>query len=91
MAANASKFRVGTAVRVVEGVCSPDFPDIAFSGWTGTIVELTGKKSDPRYILEWSPDTLAAMPDEYRRRCEEHGLLYSMACLEREQLEPSEA
>ncbi|MEX0717479.1 MAG: hypothetical protein WD066_12880 [Planctomycetaceae bacterium] len=90
MAANASeKLPLGTVVRVVEGVHSPDFPEISFAGWTGAVVELSGRKSDPKYILEWSGETLAAMPAEYRERCEQHGLLYSMACLKRTQLEPA--
>ncbi|MEX0704222.1 MAG: hypothetical protein WD069_19135 [Planctomycetales bacterium] len=92
MAANASdKLPVGSAVVVADGVRSPDFPDISFAGWTGKVVELSGKRTEPRYILEWSAATLAGMPREYRDRCEQQGLLYSMACLEREQLELRDA
>jgi hypothetical protein len=88
VAAKASeKLPVGIRVVVRAGVISPDFPDTSFAGWTGTVVEWSGKKADPRYIVEWSAATLAAMPAGYKDRCEGAGLLYSMACFERGDLE----
>ena len=55
MAANRStgKIPVGTPIVVKPGVASPDFPDVSFAGWTGVVAEHAGKKTAPRYIVEW--------------------------------------
>jgi hypothetical protein len=78
---------VGTRIVVRDGVSSPDFADVAYDGWTGTIVEHHGKKADPRYIVEWDAATLAAMPADYVSRCEEQQIYHLMACLERTDVE----
>ena len=44
---------VGTKIRVKEGIASPEFPDFSYSGWVGSVVELTGKKSARKYVIEW--------------------------------------
>lgn len=80
------KLPVGTQIVVNDGVASPDFPEISFAGWRGTIVEYHGKKADPRYIVEWDASTLAEMPAEYASRCEDQQLFAGMACLERDQV-----
>lgn len=85
-----TKLPVGTRIVVRQGVLSPDFPDVAFDHWTGTIVEYHGKKADPRYIVEWDDDTLAAMPDDYASRCEEQQIYHRMACLERDDVDAAE-
>lgn len=84
----AAKLRVGSDVSVKDGVLSPDFRDISFGGWTGTIVEVSKKKSGTTYILEWSEATLDSMPTNYVDRCEENQLFYRMACLTPDDLEP---
>ncbi len=81
-----AKLPVGTRVVVNDDVTSPDFPDVSFAGWTGTIVEYLGKKADPRYIVEWDAETLSGMPADYASRCEEQQLFAAMACLERDQV-----
>ena len=82
-----SKVAVGSRVRVKEGVSSPDFPDISFAGWIATIIELSGKKPNQKFILEFDDRVVAAMPPDYLARCEEQRLLYTMACLAGDQLE----
>ncbi|RMG39239.1 MAG: hypothetical protein D6725_05560 [Planctomycetota bacterium] len=83
---HAVQFRIGDLVQVREGVVSPDFSDISFAGWTGIVREISTKRSGTQYLLEWTEETLRQMPQEYRNRCEQHQLLYSMACLSEEDL-----
>lgn len=71
----------GTPLKVREGVQSPDFPEVSFAGWTGTVVEVSGKAPDVKIVLEWDAQTMAQMPAEYVSRCEAQQLYYSMACL----------
>ncbi len=86
---NAVQFRVGDLVQVRDGVPSPDFPEISFGGWTGIVREVSKKKSGTHYLLEWTDETLRRMPPEYRVLCEQHQLLYSMACLSEEDVAPA--
>ncbi|MFM9964813.1 MAG: hypothetical protein ACKV2Q_26700 [Planctomycetaceae bacterium] len=81
------KLAIGSRVRIREGVTSPDFSDVSFAGWTATIMELSGKKPKQKFILAFDDAVIAAMPPDYLQRCEEQRLLYTMACLEAEQLE----
>lgn len=81
------KLAIGSRVRVREGVTSPDFADVSFAGWTATVLELNGKKPNQKFIIEFDEAVIAAMPPDYLQRCEEQRLLYTMACLEAEQLE----
>lgn len=71
----------GTRIRVREGVQSPEFPAVSLAGWTGTIVETTGKPPSVKIILEWDAETMARMPSDYVTQCEAQQLYYSMACL----------
>lgn len=80
----ARKLSIGTRVRVKPDVCVPEFPDVICGGWTGAVESVIGKsKPDPRYVIAWDDETLARLPDDYERRCEENGLFYRMACLGR--------
>ncbi len=71
----------GTKIRVREGVPSPEFPEVSLAGWTGAVVETSGKPPDLKLIIEWDADTMAKMPADYVTRCEAQQLYYSMACL----------
>lgn len=71
----------GQAIRIKPGITAPEFPDVSCAGWTGIIMDLIGKKSDPQYVVEWDEKTLAAMPQSYKDQCEERSLMYSFACL----------
>lgn len=86
----ADKLPVGARIVVRDGVDSPDFPDVSFAGWIGVVVEHSGPKSGPRYIVEWDDETVGGMPDDYLSRCEEQQLFGRMACLERDQIDPAE-
>ena len=81
------KLTIGSRVRIREGVTSPDFTEVSFAGWTATIVELSGKKPKQKFIVEFDDAIIAAMPPDYLQRCEEQRLLYTMACLEADQIE----
>ena len=79
---------VGTRVRVKPDVTAPEFPDVSCGGWTGTVVDVTGARSaEPKFVIEWDGDTLAAMPESYRTQCEQQNLLSTMACLPRDDFE----
>ncbi len=84
---SARKLAIGSRVRVKDGVVSPDFSDVSFAGWTATIMELSGKKPNQKFIIEFDDAVIAAMPPDYLQRCEEQRLLYTMACLGADQLE----
>ncbi|MBS0205082.1 MAG: hypothetical protein JSS49_19435 [Planctomycetes bacterium] len=77
----------GARIRVKEGVASPDFPDVLFSGWTGSVVEVSGKPPAQKFIVEWDAPTISAMPPDYLSRCEAQMLYHAMACLGVEDLE----
>lgn len=83
----AGGLEAGTRVRVRDGVHSPEFPDVALAGWTGAVVETTGKPPAVKVILEWDAETLERMPADYVSRCEAQQLFYSMACLALEDVE----
>ena len=83
----ADSIAVGTKIRVKEGVASPEFPDVSYAGWTGSVVEQTGKKLARKFVIEWDDQTLDDMPTEYHDRCEENSLFYRMACLDAKQFE----
>jgi hypothetical protein len=80
---------IGVRVRVKTGTMIPEFPDVACGGWTGTVVDTTGKKPNSKYVIEWDDATLAAIPESYLRTCEAQGLYYRMVCLESTSLEPA--
>ena len=84
------KLAIGTRVRAKSGVTAPEFPDVPCEGWTGTITELSGKKSDPMYVIEWDAATVDNMPADYRQQCEERNLFYGMACFGRGEIDPCE-
>ena len=71
----------GSRIRVKPGVNSPEFPDISMAGWTGAIVEVSGKPPEHKVILEWDSATITAMPAEYVSRCESQQLYHIMASL----------
>lgn len=71
----------GAKIRVKAGVMSPDFPDVSFAGWTGCVVEVSGKPPAEKLIVEWDAPTRAGMPPDYVSRCESQMLYHAMACL----------
>jgi hypothetical protein len=53
-------------------------------------MERVGKKADPKYVVAWDEQTLAALPAGYRERCEQKGLLFEMSCFAGNELEPAD-
>lgn len=89
--ANNSKLAPGQAIRIKPGVTAPEFPDVSCAGWTGIIMELIGKKTDPQYVVEWDQSTLRQMPQSYKDQCEEQKLTYSFSCIAAGDMEVVEA
>jgi len=83
-----TRFAAGQAVRVREGVASPEFPEVLLSGWSGTIEEVAARKTPPAYLIEWDGRTLEALPSGYSDRCEQQGLYFKMMWLSESDLEP---
>ena len=71
----------GARIRVKPGVNSSEFPEISLAGWTGTVVETSGKPPAQSVIIEWDAATLAAMPADYLAKCESQQLYHVMASL----------
>ena len=71
----------GSRIRVRPGVNSPEFPDISLAGWTGTVVETSGKPPEQKVIIEWDAATMSAMPADYISKCEAGQLYHAMASL----------
>ncbi len=78
----------GSRIRVKPGVNSPEFPEISMAGWTGSVVETSGKAPLQTVIVEWDGTTLAAMPKEYLDKCESQQLYHLMASLKADDVEP---
>lgn len=72
----------GTKIRVKAGVASPEFPEMSIAGWSGAVVEVSGKPPAQKLIVEWDDATLGAMPPDYVSRCEAQQLFHRMACLD---------
>ena len=77
----------GTRVRVKPNVASPEFPEVSLAGWTGAVMEVTGKPPAQKIIVEWDAATVAAMPPDYIARCEAQMLYHAMACLGADDIE----
>ena len=80
---------VDSRIRVKPGVNSPEFPEISIAGWTGTVVEMTGKPPEHKVIIEWDAATMAAMPADYVTKCEAGQLYHAMASLNGDDVEPA--
>ena len=77
----------GTRVRVKPNVASPEFPEVSLAGWTGAVMEVTGKPPAQKIIVEWDGATVAAMPPDYIARCGAQMLYHAMACLGADDIE----
>jgi hypothetical protein len=74
---------------VKPGVTDPDFPDIPFGGWAGTISEV--EDGDPRtYLIALNEQTLKNIHPIYHKRCERDGLEADQAWMLEEDLEPDD-
>jgi hypothetical protein len=84
------KRKVGTSIRALDKVVSPDFSDISFAGWTGKVVEVSGKKTPFKYFVEWDDAVVESMPESYVKRCEDQQIYHKWACLTDADLEAIE-
>jgi hypothetical protein len=82
-----AKFETGTPVRVNGTV--PGFEDIPLGGWSGTIIDVDHGSTPPGYLIQWDQRTLAAMPADFRQRCEQDGLELDCLWLDENAFEPA--
>lgn len=80
-------FKIGDEVRVKPGIIDPTYPDISLGGWKGVVIKVM-YVTRPRYIVQWSPQTLANAPAIYRERCERDGNDYDAMWMKQTDLEP---
>lgn len=80
----------GQKVRVRSGINAPDLPEFSIAGWSGTIAQISGKKSEQKVFIEWDDETVSAMDARYLKACEERQLYHLMACLTAEDLEAAQ-
>ncbi len=86
--ARKNSFSPGQSVRIKPGVTAPEFPEVSCAGWTGVVMELIGKKTDPQFVVEWDAATLNQLPPSYKDQCEERNLTYSFSCFPASDMEP---
>jgi hypothetical protein len=56
------KFKKGESIKIKQGVCDPDYPNIDISGWQGRILEFDGEDEDGElYIIAWDSISLKSM------------------------------
>jgi len=56
-------FRVGDSVRVKDGVCYPDVPEIDISGWQGRVTDISELNDDPPVVgFAWDSIALQSLP-----------------------------
>lgn len=79
----ATKFSVGTEVRVKTGVKLPDLPDIPLGNWAGTISNIFANQTPVTYEIKWNRRTLGDMPSIYRNRCDRDGYEWDTVWLNR--------
>ena len=68
------------------GVTVPEFPNIPFGGWAGTISEV--ENGDPQtYLIALNEQTLKSIHPIYHKRCERDGLEADQVWMLEEDLE----
>ena len=77
----------GARIRIREGAILPESPAVACGGWTGSLVDTSGGKDNPQYIVEWDQATMQRIPHSYLEECEAKQLLSTMACMPAETVE----
>ena len=89
--AGSQKLSPGQKIRIKPGVTAPEFPEVSCAGWTGAVIDVIGKKTDPQYVVEWDEATLDKMPQSYKDQCEERNLTYSLSCFSLPDMETLES
>lgn len=89
---DSAAFRVGDSVRVKEGECYPDVPDIDISGWQGRITDIDPMNDAlPVVGLAWDSIALRSLPAWLIEESVEKGLDWSEIYLETTALEHAPA
>ena len=81
------EFKIGDKVQVKPGIIDPTYPGILLGGWKGVVVKVM-YVARPRYIVQWSPQTLASGPSDYREHCERDDNEYRTMWMKQTDLEP---
>jgi hypothetical protein len=80
-------FKVGSSIRVKEGIKDPD-SDMALSGWQGRILEIEKDESGhPQLLVAWDSQTLRSMPQSYLEQSELEGMAWQQFYLEIDDVE----
>ncbi len=72
---------VGSRIQVLDGVTLPEAPQFAIGGWTGMVVEVSGKGSAAKLIIQWDDATAAKITPDLQQLCDTNGWLAEMVCL----------
>lgn len=92
MSNNSHQMKIGTAVKVKEGILEPDTEAFSIGGWQGRIVDIRDGENEPTVIdIEWDSITLQNMPTHFIDACEEEGLDWTRMGLYPEDVEPTVA
>jgi len=79
--------KVGSSIRVKEGIKDPD-SDMALSGWQGRILEIEKDESGhPQLLVAWDSQTLRSMPQSYLEQSELEGMDWQQFYLEIDDVE----
>ncbi len=76
------KFKKGESIKIKQGICDPDYPNIDISGWQGRIVEFDGEDEDGElYIIAWDSISLKSMDSSVILEAIEEEIDYSLITL----------
>ena len=59
----------------------PENESLSIGGWTGMIIESSGRGDAMKYIIQWDAATQAKIPESYKTQCESQNLCTDMACI----------
>lgn len=75
-------YEIGASVRVVDGVCDPDYPEVDIGGWQGRVFDLSEDDDGESLLgIQWDSVTLQHMPRRIITRAERDGIEFSVMYL----------
>lgn len=76
-------FKKGDSIRIKDGVCDPDYPEIEIGGWQGRIFELEGadETGQELYTIAWDSISLKSLDAEIILESIEAGIDYAYIAL----------
>jgi len=81
------RFDKGDKVVVKPGTADPDFSDLPLGGWMGIVTDRHAEHRGYSYDIQWSAETLQAMPAIVKKRAERDGLVLECMTLGENTLE----